>query len=282
MRELEPPHSDQALLTMTPSKMQVDTVSSVPFEALSRVNVELHDLCNIIFQHAVGMDFHTFSCFTFGDFGGMKAFGDIMRISQDYLQAVRALHKIVGGRATSSATPSSSIALTASFDDLSPGCCEPTRTGPDQDQPPAGTPTLDTPTAYLLISGFVQLVRLLEFIGTILHAKIASANLEAFPPAAANMAFADVAIVDFPTQALLAIELTQYTIRQIRLLLGLPGLGSRIPLSTGLLSTPKYREMLNKELGAVENLWTTRPARLTKLLGETKEVLLQRSTGEYQ
>ncbi|KAM0809536.1 putative Zn(2)-C6 fungal-type domain-containing protein [Seiridium cardinale] len=276
--------------TIALSRSQTDS-SNVHFEALSKINVELHDLCNSIFRHPVGVNFESFV--RFNDFQGMRAFKIIMRTAQDYLVVIKSVRRMIGTRKPSAE------ASCVNTTDLTPevlredGCAtllespnpvlstagpisyehEPPSLEPDAFQLPPGTQALDMPLAFLIISCFVQLVRLLEFVVTIMHAHITD-NTPGVHLPAAHMSFADVAIVDFSSQALLAIELTQHTFGQIQLVLGLPSPWSRKVIWTGLITAQKYRDMLNAELGVVDGLWTTRPARLMETISETKEALV--------
>ncbi|KAK6062940.1 hypothetical protein SCUP515_12864 [Seiridium cupressi] len=276
--------------TIASSRPQTDS-SNAHFEALSKINVDLHDLCNSIFRHAVGMNFESFV--RFNDFQGMKAFKIIMRTAQDYLGVIKSVHRMIGTR-----KPAGEVSCVNATDHTSEalredGCAtlleiptpvlstagpvsyehEPPSLEPDAFQLPPATQALDMPLAFLVISCFVQLVRLLEFVITMMHAHITD-NTLGVHLSAAHMSFADVAIVDFSSQALLAIELTQHTFGQIQLVLGLPSPWSRKSIWTGLIAAQKYRDMLNAELGVVDGLWTTRPARLMETIGESKEALV--------
>ncbi|KAH8908189.1 hypothetical protein BR93DRAFT_968023 [Coniochaeta sp. PMI_546] len=250
-----PDHSTAAL-------MPSDTCpsSDVHFETLSKINVQLHALCNAIFRHAVGMGFETFASYAAGDFQGMDAFRVIMQSAQEYLATIKALHRVIGTRSCPAGT-SSKYSLPVSPD-------------PDHlhQQP---TRTLNSPIAYLVVSCFVQLIRPLEVCVSIMHARIADTSSE--PRPAQNMAFAGVTLLDFSTQALLAIELVQHVLSQIQLVLGLPSPRSSKSGWSGLLTPTKYREMLNAELGLVEDGWTVRPAKLNEMMSTTKELLLERT-----
>ncbi|KPM41005.1 hypothetical protein AK830_g5534 [Neonectria ditissima] len=284
IQELDPPHRDQALIVT--SRSQTRPPYQAHFEMLSKINAELHGLCNSVFQHTVGMNFETFACFAAEDFEGMKAFKIIMQTAQDYLAAIKAVHKMIGTKTTPAESPSPASS-TLSPETLVEKACSATSTAsfndtlPRLEPPPSGpqaTHTLDSPTAFLVISCFVQLLRPLEFIMTLMHAHVADTTPET-PAPAEGMTFADVTIADFSTQALLAIELTQHTLNQIQLVLGLPSPWSHKSMWTGLLSAQRYRDMLNEELGMIEGLWTTRPAKLMELMSVTKKVLLEHSMG---
>ncbi|CAM1500637.1 Fc.00g097990.m01.CDS01 [Cosmosporella sp. VM-42] len=267
-----------------------ETSFDVHFETLSKINIELYSLCNSIFRYASDADFETFACLIVGDFQGMKAFKIIMQAAQDYLVVIKALHMMTGTQITTSETPSEAPSTCSSEQKMTglsrapaallacplPGLSESPTSQPGLDRPSITPQILDSPVAFLVISCYVQLIRPLELVVTIMKAYIADTTLDIHPPAH-DIFFAGAAIVDFSTQALLAIELIQHTLGQIQLVLGLPSPWSLKSIWSGLLSTQKYREMLNEELGEVEGSWTTRPAKLMELISATKDVLLERS-----
>ncbi|OIW31337.1 hypothetical protein CONLIGDRAFT_680048 [Coniochaeta ligniaria NRRL 30616] len=124
----------------------------------------------------------------------------------------------------------------------------------------APTRTLDTPIGYLVISCFVQLICPLEVCVSIMHARKADTS-SSEPRLVLDVAFANV-------------------LGQIQLMLGLPSPWSTKSAWTGLLTPPRYRDMLNAELGVVEGGWTARSEKLMEVMevmSTTKELLLEGS-----
>jgi hypothetical protein len=93
------------------------------------------------------------------------------------------------------------------------------------------------------------------------------------PPAIAS--FAGVPVVEFITQGAIFAEMMRGNFGQMMLVLGLPTdswwMGKTV--WTGLLKEQRYRDLLNSELGAVENGWTTRPQKLMKTIKDCQGLI---------
>lgn len=90
---------------------------------------------------------------------------------------------------------------------------------------------------------------------------------------AAPMSFADVPLLEPSTQFVLFSELLRHVVTQINLLIGFPSPWSSKSAWTGLVTSQRYKDMLNSELGAVEDGWTTRPNKLLDLNRITRGML---------
>lgn len=233
------------------------------FVALSRVNVTLYSIWEIYAQLVKGTTVEALidsMCeLEAGCPLGTHAIPVIPEVAQEYLRVIKSLHHKLGvnlqhtvSRGTSSINQ-----------------------GRD-----TSAPILDSPTAFLIISCFCQLTKILETTYAIVNARIGDPDAHAVSPR--SIFFAGVAVVDFAAQGLLFTELIRHVFRQSLLILGLPGASwpSRTTW-TGLLAADGHREMLNAELGAVEGLWSMRPARVMEMMDTSKELLFLQSMAEY-
>jgi hypothetical protein len=135
-------------------------------------------------------------------------------------------------------------------------------------QPP---PVFDSPTMFLVISCYVQLIKHLEFVFKITFNSLSDPNQDLLE--SAPMAFADVPLVEPSTQFMLFSELIRHIMSQINLIIGFPSPWSSKSAWTGLMTCQRYKDMLNVELGSVEDGWTTRPNKLMELNRITKLML---------
>jgi hypothetical protein len=133
---------------------------------------------------------------------------------------------------------------------------------------------LDSPTALLIISCFSQIVQHLEIFYSISQSRLLDPTAPLVPPAA-NASFAGIPIVEFLPQGALFSEVLRNNLAQIIIILGLPTepWWSGKTVWTGLLAEQRFRDLLNHELGSVENGWTTRPSSVIMVMDKTKKLL---------
>lgn len=124
---------------------------------------------------------------------------------------------------------------------------------------------------FLIISCYVQLIQHLEFILNMNLNTIRETHRDLMD--AAPMSFADVPLLEPSTQFVLFSELLRHVVTQINLLIGFPSPWSSKSAWMGLMTSQRYKDMLNSELGAVEDGWTTRPNKLLDLNRITKGML---------
>jgi hypothetical protein len=136
-------------------------------------------------------------------------------------------------------------------------------------------PKIDSSSAFLVVSCFVMLIKSLESLFAMTHARLNDLSDGPIRSGLAmpEMMFIDIPIVEFSSQSLLFAEGVLHLLSQINVVLGFPSRWSGRSIWTGLLSTQRYRDLLNKELGYVDGLWSTRPFRLTETIIMTKDLL---------
>lgn len=222
------------------------------FASLSKVNAALHSACEGLSKTLPSCSLYAF---IYGDKegpGGMKSVQSILRSSQEYLSTIRQLHRKLGVKARGD------VVL-------------------------AGTPQviLESPTAFLVISCFSQIIKSLELLFTLFNTNLVSHN--SIPVNGGDVAFGDVPVMDFATQASLFTEFVRHVLGQILLVLGIPSeRWAHNTIWTGLLAGDRYRETLNYELGSVVGLWSVKPSRVLQMVDLCKELLLEYSMGGYK
>ncbi|KAF4456088.1 hypothetical protein F53441_1703 [Fusarium austroafricanum] len=271
VQELDPPEVEQKIICP----------SGQLFEKLSKLNVDIHRGWEFVADFADEVRFHNFVCTEGHLQTGYQNIQGVLRAMQDYLVVLKALHRQLGTRTVlcQGRTPHTNrimLSLTAdtvSSDSTSPssstsGGTTPTSGGSNTPGPP---PVFDSATMFLVISCYVQLVKHLEVILRIVSYHIYDPDQELTD--AAPMAFADVHLVEPSTQFMLFLEMFSHIMGQTNLLIGLPSPWSSQSAWTGLLTSQRYRSMLNTELGDVENEWTARPSKLMEKGRLTKGIL---------
>lgn len=276
----------------------IHVTTNVHFTTLSRLNMELHGLWETMSMQPGNGSLEGFVCgCNFAGTNHLRPYQSLMKISQDYLLTIKALHKSLGTRADgisprpcdwrdhghrlplpqpseeveeeapsltskSSTSGSSSSSCTAN----SPPEGAESDSGPDHVVP-------DSPTALLVISCFCQIVEHLEIFFKISQARLLDPTTPLISPA--NATFAGVRVTEFPLQGALFGEMLRCNFAQIIVVLGLPTKPwwSGKTIWTGLLADDKYRELLNNELGSVENGWTTRPTQIIRTIENCEKLL---------
>ncbi|KFA70308.1 hypothetical protein S40285_01723 [Stachybotrys chlorohalonatus IBT 40285] len=248
------------------------------FHSLSRINIDLHGVWDGMTSSGQG--------FTLDDLiaprpedlvHGVERFHIILKSAQELLSILKSLHRTIGTRCTQPDSPASasaphhpptlSINLVTSYMPSSPSTPSPRA---------ANTPLLerclDSPTAFLVISCYILLVKTLEQVFTAVFDRLS--NPFGGPlPTLTDMRFGKLALDDFSTYGILHAEMFLHFVRQINMVLGFPHRLSSNSIWTGLLSTHRYRNMINDELGCVEGAWTTRPEKLVDLIITTRELM---------
>lgn len=247
------------------------------FESLSRINVEIHRGWEVILHYASDKRFEDFIRSETEGFNGYVNLKTLIKSTQEYLVVIKALHRKLGTRPMPKPVASSN-ALTMGFDPVLSASYGLSTLGGDQDETLRGL-ILDSPTVFLVVSCYVQLVKHSEFVFKMILERLR--DTQAGPSPAAHLAFADVAIIESSTQFIVFTDLMYHILAQINVVLGLPSPWYGRSTWTGLLRPRKYREMLNKELGAVEGLWTVRPARLLEITRVVKDLLMEQSMTGY-
>ncbi|KAH7179559.1 uncharacterized protein B0J16DRAFT_374577 [Fusarium flagelliforme] len=252
------------------------------FETLSKLNAEIHRGREFTAQFKSNFDMSDFICKVRNTMNGYENVQMVLRTAQEFLVVLKSLHRQLGTRTVScygrqpythkaikalaADAPSSPVSPLPS---LSSGAASPTsRTGSATPQLP---PVFDSPTMFLIISCYVQLIQHLEFILKMNLNTIQETHRDLMD--AASMSFADVPLLEPSTQFVLFSELLRHVVTQLNLLIGFPSPWSSKSAWTGLVSSQRYKDMLNSELGAVEDGWTTRPSKLLELNRITKGML---------
>ncbi|CAH0055218.1 unnamed protein product [Clonostachys solani] len=262
------------------------------FASLSRINMELHGLWETMRTQPASGTLEGFLCdCNLVEGNALKPYQSLMKVLQDYLVTIKALHKILGTKQDFVKPrppvwmPRACLILSSHnpMGEASPSCSSSSSTGdsstsgsPQQTQrfPEADRVILDSPTALLLISCFSQIVQHLEIFYSISQSRLLDPTAPLVPPAD-NASFAGVPIVEFLPQGALFSEVLRNNLAQIILILGLPTepWWSGKTVWTGLLSEQRFRDLLNHELGSVENGWTTRPSSVIMVMDKTKKLL---------
>ncbi|RGP60359.1 hypothetical protein FSPOR_10691 [Fusarium sporotrichioides] len=250
------------------------------FEKLSRLNADIHRGREFAAQFVSNSDLHDFICKVHQTMNGYENVQMALRTAQDFLVVLKTLHRQLGTRTVSCYgrqpyTNKTIMALTAdtptssasSPPSLSSGGTTPI-SGSSAPQLP---PVFDSPTMFLIISCYVQLIKHLEFVLKLIFNSISDPQRDLID--SAPMAFADVPLIEPSTQFVLFSELLRHVMCQINLLIGFPSPWSNKSAWTGLMTCQRYKDMLNSELGVVEDGWTTRPSKLMELNRITKGML---------
>ncbi|KAM5361736.1 hypothetical protein ACJZ2D_012909 [Fusarium nematophilum] len=277
VRELDPLQSEQ-------QQQVIILPDSVHFQTLSRLNVEIHKGWEYMTRVAAKARFNEFICEGYDTLNGYRNVQNVIKSSQEFLVVIKALHRQLGTRPVSRQNPpptSSTDLVTLVLDPVLSESSS-SSTPPSVGSPPSSTsasssapPVFDSPTMFLVISCYVQLVKHLEFVVKIIYDSISDTTHDVLDPA--PMEFAEVAVIEAPSQFILFSELIRHVMGQTNLVLGLPSPWSGRSAWTGLLTCQRYRDMVNVELGAVEGMWTARPGRLMEMTRLTKEVFVELS-----
>ena len=230
------------------------------FKALSSINVELHRLWTMVTERTSHMDFSEFICTKDEFVTGFMILQSLLGRVQDLLVIIRKLRDGL--------YPDTSPRMPPSPRSRSPGSIF------------AGDPTrydrqLDSATALVVISCFVLFVKTTDLVLALFDAYVASPANGLLGPR--DISLAGIKIVDYHVQGLLFAELTCHMVTQICLVMGVHTRWSAKCRRPGLCSAAGYREMLNKELGEVDGLWTRRPARLIDLAASLKAFFVEES-----
>lgn len=250
------------------------------FEKLSKLNVDIHRGREFAAQFTSNVGLHDFICKVHSTMNGYENIQMLLRTAQEFLVVLKSLHRQIGTRAVSCYgrqpytnksimaltrdTPTSSVSSSPS---LSSGDTTPTSGSATPELPPV----FDSPTMFLIISCYVQLTIHLEFVLKSIFNSILDPQRDLIDTA--PMAFAEVPLIEPSTQFVLFSELLRHVMSQTNLLIGIPGPWSSKSAWTGLMTCQRYKDMLNSELGAVEDGWTTRPSKLMDLNTTTKGML---------
>ncbi|KAH8895395.1 hypothetical protein GQ53DRAFT_761969 [Thozetella sp. PMI_491] len=122
-----------------------------------------------------------------------------------------------------------------------------------------------------------MLLHYLETFFVISKARLDDPSDRLIPPA--QETFAGVRVLEFLTQGAMFVEGLRNVLSQIILVLGFPTgtWWSGRTVWTGLLADTRYRDILNQELGSVEDGWSTRPARLMELIDACRAMIMDAS-----
>lgn len=258
------------------------SASTAQFASLSKINIDLHSIWTT-FSNAdatpgrltIESLVEGFCCPKIVEDGStfsVNALLAMLSTLQEYLVTVKELHRgfgLVDASHDASASPPAT-SLTE-----------------QHKQQPQCEPSLDSPTAFLVISCFHQIVRTLELVFTTVNTCLSpelAATTVAFPPPR-DVTFAGVDILEFSSQGVMYAELVRHVLRQLFVILGLPQADAphARTMWTGLLSKGRYMDLLNAELGGGKDCteWTPRPAKLLESLDTCKEMFIQRSMAGY-
>jgi hypothetical protein len=278
-RTLTPPNDSNP---SSPESHQEVRCPDTVFESLSKLHVELRGLADIWTDQAMHMTFDSFYC---GDHDSIKAIAAtsaMLSTAQEFVRILRALHRRIGTLPLTMKGPPqqphgvrSGWTWSSMLTYLDTSSEDGSDSHDGKSAQVASARTLDSPTAFLVISCFVMLIKCVENLFAMTHARL---NDLSDGPIRTDLAFSEMMFVDIPiielsTQGILFAEGLLHLLSQINVLIGFPSRWSGRSIWTGLLSAPKYRDLLNKELGYVEGLWSTRPFRLTETIIMTKDLL---------
>ncbi|KAF7559301.1 hypothetical protein G7046_g4855 [Stylonectria norvegica] len=253
------------------------------FDTLSHLNLEIYKMWDMMTTHGAKMSFEEFVCVTTSLDGvittGIGSIQRFMRCMQEFLVVIKALHRRSGTRSVPKPRYKPQSAAPHRLMLTSDPCLSPAAPPEDlsSNSTTCSSSTLDSPTMFLVVSCYVQIIQYLELLLQMVHARLADTTIvyiEVGP-----MDFADVALIETSSQFALFCELVSHLLRQINLVVGLPSACSDRSIWTGLLKEQRYREMVNAELGAVEieGGWTTRPGRLMDMTRAAKDLLEETS-----
>ncbi|KAM0559331.1 hypothetical protein ACHAPJ_004353 [Fusarium lateritium] len=268
VQELDPPEIEQKIISP----------SAQLFETLSKLNVDSHRGWQFVSHMANNFPLGDFVCHDSNLVGGYENIQIVLKAAQEFLVVLKTLHRQLGTRTVCSQgrRPQARMAVLAltevptlseSTSPSSSGGTTPT----SESSTPQPPPVFDSPTMFLIISCYVQLIKHLEFVLKIIYSCISDPQQDLLD--SAPMAFADVTLVEPSTQFVLFSEMFRHIMDQTNILMGLPCSWSSKSAWTGLLTCQRYRDMLNTELGSVEDGWTTRPAKLMEINRITKGML---------
>jgi hypothetical protein len=250
------------------------------FEKLSKLNVDIHRGREFAALFTSSSDLHGFICGADNTLNGYRNIQMALRTAQDFLVVLKSLHRQLGTRTVSCYgrqpyTNKTIMALGVDMSTSSPSSSPSLSSGGAIPTSGSATPQLppvfDSPTMFLIISCYVQLIKHLEFVLKLIFTCMSDPQRDLIDTA--PMAFADVPLAEPSTQFVLFYELLRHVVSQINLLIGFPSPWSSKSAWTGLMTSQRYKDMLNSELGAVEDGWTTRPNKLMELNRRTKAML---------
>ncbi|RSL40555.1 hypothetical protein CEP53_013291 [Fusarium sp. AF-6] len=267
VRQLDPPGIQQRIIV--PTKLH--------FETLSKLNVEIHKGWNHVSQCRENTPFDEFICDSYASISGFENLQLVMKSAQEFLVVIKALHRQLGTRTATHRGRTARSDLTALvMDPALSGTTSPSSAGSPPGEPgtaPSLPPVFDSPTMFLVISCYVQLIKHFEFILKCIFDSVSDANQDLIRPA--PMEYAHVPLVEASTQFILFSELVRHVLSQINLVLGLPSIWSNRSAWTGLLTCQRYKDMVNVELGAMEGMWTARPGKLIEMTRLIKEMFVE-------
>lgn len=267
VRELDPPGIQQQIIM--PTKLH--------FETLSKLNVEIHKGWNHVANVREDTPFDQFICDYYASISGYENLQMVMKSAQEFLVVIKALHRQLGTRTATHRGRTARSDLTAlAIDPALSGTMSPSSTGSPpgaSNTAPSLPPVFDSPTMFLVISCYVQLVKHFEFILKCIYDSISDTDQDLIRPA--PMEYAHVPIIEASTQFILFSELVRHVLGQINLVLGLPSIWSSRSAWTGLLTPRRYRDMVNVELGAMEGMWTARPGKLVEMTRLIKDMFVE-------
>ncbi|KAF4993031.1 hypothetical protein FGRMN_6767 [Fusarium graminum] len=266
VRELDPPTFEQRIIFPGTNL----------FDTLSKLNADVYRGWEFVAQFANTFQMKAFVCEDRNMKTGYQNIQLILKSTQKFLVVLKTLHRQLGTREVlcqgrkphTNRTVRALAADTVSESSFtSSGGTTPT-TGSATPQPP---PVFDSSTMFLVISCYAQLTKHLEFVLKIIFNSISDPHQDLIEPA--PMSFADVPLIEPSTQFILFSEMIGHVMNQINLLMGLPSSWSSKSAWTGLMTCQRYRDMLNVELGAVEDGCTTRPNKVLEINTITKGIL---------
>ncbi|KAI9170921.1 hypothetical protein HJFPF1_00398 [Paramyrothecium foliicola] len=260
---------------------EIQKVDAV-FQSLSAIHARLRALRDIWTKQGPDVDFVTFYCAPKRGYTPVEAIQAMFAMAQEFLGVLKALHRR-GSTAASKAKAKDYFEQPRKTQ--MPWACTLMLThlhlqaeaDPSSDDTEEATsdPIIDLSTASVVISSYSHLLTVIEKCFAMKHARLIGflngpvrSNL-AFP----NMKFADIPLVEVGLQGVLFSEGILHLLNQINLLLGVPNRWTRRCCWTGLLSSPRYRALLNKELGLVQGSWSTRPMQVQEIVIMTKDVV---------
>lgn len=254
-----------------PSQALIVGASDAHFAALSKVNSDLHSARQSLGSQSMNsvMTLETVICGLCDENEnvgrGINSIQTTLRAIQEYAITVKAPHRKHGIHHRPTNDPSTPQDQNSS-----------SMTYQDVNDPPW---ILDSPTALLVISCFSQMISFLEFVLSVFNTRLS--DFTAPEPSAGRISLADVPLLEFSSQLLIYAELINHLLKQIMLVLGLPVSWPGKSTWIGLLTTQRYRELLNAELGSVEGMWSARPAKVLGMIDALKGILLMQSMSGY-
>lgn len=242
-RTIMPPPPPPSNSSTSTRSTQLATVHDPDFDNLSKVNILLRTLYYRLAVPRPREDTDLCTNLSVGDLPDLDVYQGTMKVTQDFLRILKSIHRQLWVRAKVNSQ-------------MSPASAADREDGGQTQSP------LDRATTVLIVSCYVQLIQLYEVM--VKEFDVFCTLTKGSTMATDPLDFAGTPIVDFSSQAIIFTELSNHLLRQINLVVGMPGAWSGKTPWTGLLTGKSDQELLQRELngprGAAD--WSIRPKKM--------------------